>query len=476
MSLVPYPKIFVVINPAAGKDEPILNVLNHVFRQYGVQWDADVTHQFGDATRLARQAAEAGYDLVAGYGGDGTQHEIANGLLGTTAVMGILPGGTGNGFANEIGIPKTLPQAAELLCTSRELRRVDAVQMGDHCFVQRLYVGIEPEEQTSREMKDKYGVLAYGVSAYHQTVSQPESQYRLTIDGEVIEMSGTKCYVINSGRTGTGLSVLGHNFAVDDGLLDVFVLNAHSIDTMKAAANRFLSLNTESAKRYFWRGRHITIETTPDQPVWADGEYMGRTPVTVKVLPGALTVAAPKPQVFVKTTYDAVLLVYKGKNTAVSVYHALLALEKEKSARLHLAAIVHRRGNGKLKIEHKRGASASKGLIGGGAIGLLLMALSGGYTLGLTAVAAGIGALVGNSRSDLQRDFKPLLDDKLGPDDSALALIIDAADWHKLHQVLAPFGGEALVAELSPETEEELLAIDQDVAVAAALREAADEG
>lgn len=472
MSNPPYPKIFVVINPAAGKDEPILNVLNDVFRQHGVEWEADITHKFGDATELARKAAAAGYDLVAGYGGDGTQHEIANGLIGTEVMMGVLPGGTGNGFANEIGIPKTLREAVELLCTSREVRHVDAVQMGDQYFIQRLYVGIEPEEQTSRELKDRYGILAYGVSAYQQTVNQPESHYRIAVDDEVIEMPGTKCYVVNSGRTGTGLSVLGHHFAVDDGLLDVFVLNMRNMETLTAAANRFLNLNTEQSKRYFWRGRSVTIETTPDQPVWTDGEYVGRTPISVQVLPGALAIAAPKPQVFVKTTYDAVLMVYNGRSTAANVYQSLVNLEKEKTIRLHLAAVVQRRANGKLKIEHKRGASASKGMVGGGAIGLFLLAASGGTLAGVTAVAAGIGALIGSSRSGLQGELKPLLDEKLGQDDSALALIIDAVDWVRLREVLSPFGGQALVTELSPETEAELLAIDQNEEVASALQAA----
>ncbi|MGB4873619.1 MAG: hypothetical protein WBP47_26470, partial [Candidatus Promineifilaceae bacterium] len=69
-------------------------------------------------------------------------------------------------------------------------------------------------------------------------------------------------------------------------------------------------------------------------------------------------------------------------------------------------------------------------------------------------------------------ELKPLLDEKLGQDDSALALIIDAVDWVRLREVLSPFGGEALVTELSPETEAELLAIDQNEEVASALQAA----
>ena len=102
-------------------------------------------------SRFARQAAEEGYDIVAGYGGDGTQHEIANGIMGTGAPHGVLPGGTGNGFANEMGIPGKLRPALEVLCTSENVRNVDIVQMDGGYFIQRLYVGIEPEQQTSRE-------------------------------------------------------------------------------------------------------------------------------------------------------------------------------------------------------------------------------------------------------------------------------------------------------------------------------------
>ena len=124
MPEAPYRRVHVIVNPASGGDEPILNVLNDVFRQYEVDWDVSVTHQYGDAAAQARRAVEDGVDLVAGYGGDGTQHEIANALVeaavgtGRRTPMGILPGGTGNGFAREMGVPSTLREATEVLCTS----------------------------------------------------------------------------------------------------------------------------------------------------------------------------------------------------------------------------------------------------------------------------------------------------------------------------------------------------------------------
>jgi len=288
---VPYPRIHVVVNPASGKNQPVLNTLNDVFVQYGVDWSISVTKKYGDATEQARAALDQGVDLVAGYGGDGTQHEIANAVLGSGKPMGILPGGTGNGFANEMGIPKQLRAAVELLCTSTRVSHVDVAQVGDSFFIQRMYAGIEPDQQTTRAQKDKYGVLAYAVTGARRLRTMHDAHFRLTIDGHTVEVSGVKCYVVNSGMTGTGIAI-SQQFSITDGLLDVFVLARNPISLM-AAEQRLLHLESPTAGFHYWQGRSIHIEAEPPKTIWTDGEYLGPTPVTVQVLPGALAVVVP---------------------------------------------------------------------------------------------------------------------------------------------------------------------------------------
>ena len=303
---VPYKKIHVVINPASGKDEPILNTINDVFHQHGVDWSVSVTKKYGDATEQAKAAIAAGADLVTGYGGAGPQHEIAHAVMSATAEtgrtisMGILPGGTGNGFAREMGTPKTLRPAVEILCTSQKTRNIDVARLSgvgeahvtDKYFIQRLYIGIEPEEQTSREMKDKYGVFAYAVSMHERKKTTKQVKYQAMVDGEAVEFEASKVYVVNSGMMGTGFSIT-HTYAIDDGLLDAFVLNTEARETLSAAVDRFLDRDTAAAKKYYRQCRELSIDTDPDQPIWADGEYIGRTPVTITVMPGALSVVVP---------------------------------------------------------------------------------------------------------------------------------------------------------------------------------------
>ena len=163
---------------------------------------------------------------------------------------------------------------------------------GDQHFIQRLYVGIEPEEETSREMKDKYGVFAYAISIAQRRRTQKEVNYQVTIDGQSHEFQAVKVYVVNSGMTGSGFAIT-HTYAIDDGLLDAFMLDRANLETMSAATSRFLHLDTKRAHKYYRQGREITIDTDPDQPVWSDGEYLGRTPVTVTILPGALPIVVP---------------------------------------------------------------------------------------------------------------------------------------------------------------------------------------
>ncbi len=307
MTNVPYQRVQVIVNPASGKNEPILNVLNTVFHAYGVDWDARVTHAYGDAGRLTRAAVDDGVDLVAGYGGDGTQHEVANALVraaqetGRVVPLGILPGGTGNGFSREVGTPRTLREATELLCTSHHTRLVDVGRVAvsadgttrEELFIQRVYLGMEPEQQTSREEKDRFGVLAYPVSLIKRPAAAGEHHsYRVQADDESIEPHGNRIYLVNSGMTGSGVRIMP-GYSIDDGLLDCFLLDQDTIGTITSAAARFLDLRNAAASRYFRRCRTISISAEPAQAVWADGEFVGRTPVAVDVLPGALSIVVP---------------------------------------------------------------------------------------------------------------------------------------------------------------------------------------
>jgi len=296
---LPYEKVHVVINPAAGQNEPILNVLNHVFHPAGVDWDVSLTHKSGDATRYAAEAAASGVDLVAAYGGDGTQMEVANGLLGTGVPQAILPGGTGNAMAHELKVPINLQQAAELIVNSPQRRAVDLAKIGDQIFMLRAYTGLSPDKAASRESKDKYGQLAYVQAGLKFIREVPEVHYRATVDGEVIEGEALIVFILNAGSIG---GVMGFEIPeigdvnVSDGYLDLYAIT-RGIKPLRAISkylfHRGTYENTPGLGVYAWSGKEITIEADSEQDVWIDGEMGGKTPFTTSIVPQALEIVVP---------------------------------------------------------------------------------------------------------------------------------------------------------------------------------------
>lgn len=296
MSL-PYQKVHVVINPASGQNQPILNVLNDVFHKAGVEWDVSITHKGGDATRQARAAAEAGVDLVAAYGGDGTQMEVANGLLGTGVPQAILPGGTGNAMAHELHVSLKLQEAAQLIVSSSRRQAIDLARSGERVYMLRAYTGVPAEAGASREEKDRLGQLAYIRASIKIASRMKPIRYCGTVDGQAFETDALICFILNAGSIG---GVLGIELPtvgkvnISDGLLDLYAVAAETNQPLISLPKQILRTEDSRFKIYHWQGSEITLDAIPSQDVWIDGEIGGETPFVTSVIPQALEIVVPE--------------------------------------------------------------------------------------------------------------------------------------------------------------------------------------
>lgn len=155
---------------------------------------------------------------------------------------------------------------------------------------------------------------------------------------------------------------------------------------------------------------------------------------------------------------------YKGRDTADEAYNALRQMEKDKRVDIKTAMVVCRKDNGKLILKHKRRLTVAKGLVAGGAVGLLV----GGAIAPALLGGAAIGALIGTSRSGQRRELKGFLENKLGPEESALAVLIKEADWAAVDEKMDPYGGESMLVELTDDDAAalEALATNSEVVVA----------
>lgn len=288
-------RIQVVINPASGQPQAILNTLNRVFRENKVDWDISITQASGDASRFAKSAADAGADVVAAYGGDGSIMEVAEGLMGTDVPLAILPGGTANLMSVELGVPRKLAEAAQVACSDTSVvREVDMGEADDHKFMLRVGIGFPAEKVilADRDLKDKYGLAAYTIAAFKAMDTSQEVAYTINLDGELINIDGVGCRVDNSSNIGVPGVSINPSTDVSDGYFDVLVWRDIAL-SLSSVVTGIKNKETHKDVYHNWRAREITIETDQPQPTQGDGEVWGQTPISIRVLPGAMRVLVP---------------------------------------------------------------------------------------------------------------------------------------------------------------------------------------
>lgn len=290
-------KIQVVVNPGSGQPKPILHTLNQVFRSAGIKWGISLTEASGDAERFARESVEAGVDVVAAFGGDGTVMEVARGVMGSEIPMAILPGGTANLMSVELGIPKDLTEAAKIAADVESVvKGIDVGELDGTYFLLRVGLGIAADkvEMADREMKDKYGIMAYSIAALKAMKDAKQVKYFFNLDGEEIEAEGVTCLVDNAGNFGVSGFKASQDISVFDGLLDVLLVRERSFQSFVGIGKSVATPSPNQDTVYHWQAKEIKISTDPPQNIQVDGEVGWQTPVSIKVVPQAVKVLTPK--------------------------------------------------------------------------------------------------------------------------------------------------------------------------------------
>ena len=282
--------IHVIINPGSGQDEPILNRINRIFTQHEAYWTVSVTHTFGDGKRLAQQAIKNGADLIVAYGGDGTIVDVANGVAGTDIPLAVLPGGTGNGAAKELGLPLSLAEATEAIFTYPILP-IDLGFARDTYYLLRLDIGIIADvvAKTDPTMKNQWGAMAYLMNTA-TALTRPKQTFHLEIDTQNITIEGIGCIVTNANKIGALHFGFSENVKIDDGLLDIIIMTDIGTTVQNVASN-IIQLNENVAVNlHHWQSNDVKITLDDPQTVLADGETIGQTPIYTEVRHKALRV------------------------------------------------------------------------------------------------------------------------------------------------------------------------------------------
>ena len=247
----------------------------------------------GEAEGMARRAAREGFEKIVAAGGDGTINEVVNGLAGSGATLGLLPMGTVNVFAMELGLPSHDLEFCWQIIEGRNTRLVDLPNANGKYFVQLAGVGLDAQvvKETSATLKRNFGPLSYLISAAQIAARQPP---RLVIESEDSSVREGSFVLIGNGRRYGGPFPFFKNAVMDDGLLDVVAFKQLGyLEIIKYLQDVFFSSEINLPEVEYFQTRHLRISSDEEVPVELDGELMGNCPVEFRVQPRTLRVLAP---------------------------------------------------------------------------------------------------------------------------------------------------------------------------------------
>lgn len=290
----------IITNPVSGRGrarrtgERVVGLL----RERGLNADLIVSEAPGDCERLAREVLARGVRQVAVCGGDGTVHEVVNGLANSDAVLGVVPCGRGNDLARALGLSRDVKDVVNTLVHGVE-RAIDLGKVGDRFFATVASLGFDTAvAQRMRNQGTGFltralevgGTVSYGLTILRTLVGYRSSLVRLQGDFGVFEGRVLLAATANAPFYGSGIKIVP-DAVVDDGVLDVCIVADVSRWTV---LRMFLSAYSgahvgHSAVRVV-QTRTLQIESDDSLWIFADGEPMCEVPAKIEVVPGALKV------------------------------------------------------------------------------------------------------------------------------------------------------------------------------------------
>jgi diacylglycerol kinase (ATP) len=281
----------IIFNPTARGDKAA-SFRSHL-DSLSAQYTLRPTDAAGAARRMAREAVQEGFEVIVAAGGDGTVNEVVNGISDfpdgwVRASLAILPLGTVNVFAKELGIPSDILRALALLreghLSQRDLPSAEftsGVATERRCFVQLAGAGLDSRAiaRVQWKLKKRFGPLAYvvaGMGALREKVSPVQvASAERQMEGELV--------LVGKGRYYGGRYVLFPKAAPDDGFLDVVVyprvglaqLAGFGLGWLRGNLHRFTGAVS-------WKTRAVTVSCSASMPFELEGDNVGQLPVTFR--------------------------------------------------------------------------------------------------------------------------------------------------------------------------------------------------
>ena len=281
-------KLAIIFNPAARGEKA--RSLEEKVRSLTGPDTPLFTSRPGETVALARQLAQEGHSTIVAAGGDGTINEVVNGIAGLDVLLGILPTGTMNILACELGLPTTQLEQCWEIIQGGFIRSIDLALANDQYFVQLAGIGLDAlaVRETDLNMRRTIGPISY-IFAAAQIIGRPAPRLEICFN-ERETMGG--CFVlVGNGRFYGGPLSFFPNAKNDDGLLDVLVFKHQGyLDIIRYLQGVLIGNHADFADIEYRQIHSLSVISDRRVPVEIDGEVSFHTPVHFRVGPSKLRV------------------------------------------------------------------------------------------------------------------------------------------------------------------------------------------
>jgi YegS/Rv2252/BmrU family lipid kinase len=287
-------RVVVIVNPMTkGNVDRIVRMLRATAPR-NLELEIHRTEYARHGGELAHALRDRAAIMVA-VGGDGTVSEVAGAIRGTDTLLGIIPGGSTNIIARELGIPAQADRAVALLFGEHAVRPLDVGLCGDHAFLHMAGAGFDSEflDLTSSDLKRRIGWVAYLPAAVAALRTLPVHYTIRTPDTE-LEVLSPLVLVANGGSIIHPRFKLHSGIRKDDGMLDVFVITATTPVELARVLGRLATMSLERSPYVIHlKTTEVSLSATSSVPVELDGDVVARTPATFVLAPAAIRVISP---------------------------------------------------------------------------------------------------------------------------------------------------------------------------------------
>jgi diacylglycerol kinase family enzyme len=294
-------KTYVVQNPVSGlSDAPtIRDKISQVMNENQIPFEIYETTGKEDLYEIVTAAVRRGFERFVAVGGDGTISGVASGLVNTKLPLVIIPTGTVNALARELQIPFTLDEAVSWWVTSGRSKFIDMIMVKERYYLLNVSAGAAAKimKEAKREDIHRFGVLVYIWNAIKRFFDVPTNRFRLVVDGRPVNFRATEVMIANSGvLMGLRALQLDPEASLDSGKLTIcHAQMKNMLDYVRIGFKIFTTPpeETPSDLDCLDAQREIVIQSNRPIPVQGDGEQIGYTPVTVKLIPHSLHLILP---------------------------------------------------------------------------------------------------------------------------------------------------------------------------------------